>query len=264
MDYKELFALPGAEPILTFGGRIHAEKFEIPAGPDVHPNQLKYDEKVEAVKEPAEPKRELTRAEKARERRAQRVREQAERRERWLRAREEEIAAVPVIAPVHPVVEVRDARMHERIAAAGRAPAEVPVDAPEARAAAEAMDPGTRRMKFWQTINRFQWHNLSDGAIDAATVTAPLNNLNAADRLAFKLEYENVFNGAIEFLRADGMFERNGAASHAEQARIVSHIIALGEDQYTTLIGDPAFLQFLVEAGECQSLNALLPENIRI
>lgn len=277
MEFKELFALKPAEPIISLGLDVVYQELVLPEDPPVNELQRVYTLKQPEKKENAEePKRELTKAEKARERKAQRVREREERRERWRREgeerrREEEerrreedarnmaqraqaapqrVQAVPVAAP-------------QRVAAPA-APVRHNLDDPAIKAQVDALDPGTRRLKFWEIITRLGWHNASDGAMPAGPINALFNGLTAADALTFKLEYENMFNGAVEFLRADGMFDRNGANDHQAQARIVSHIIALGEDQYVTLIGDPAILQFLVESGECQSLNNLLPENIKI
>jgi hypothetical protein len=63
-------------------------------------------------------------------------------------------------------------------------------------------------------------------------------------------------------LEDDGMFERNDADSPVARAKVVSHAIAMGRDQYMTLSDDLAFFQFFIESGECQSLDALLPEEL--
>jgi hypothetical protein len=133
-------------------------------------------------------------------------------------------------------------------------------------AAAEAanVDPGVARTRFWQIIAQLNWHNLSDGRIGVDVVTKLVRGLSAIDRAIFAREYTSIYTGAVQVLEADGMFDRNGAGSHSKRAEIVSHVIALGEDQYTTLISDLGILQFLVETGECQSLNSLLPDDIRV
>jgi hypothetical protein len=279
MEFKELFALQKTAPIISFGDPIKYETIEFPDNMQENPEQsAMYGvvHKPPAAKEDA-PKKKLTKAEQRRERQAERAREREERRERWRREQEErrqqpdsdeeEDDAAPaangVLARLLANVRAAIAPAHVDVVVAAPALA-VDINAPAVRQEFEARDPGARRVKFWEIIGRLQWHNASDGAIPRGNVDAVFRGLSAVDALTFKTEYENIFNGAMDFLNADGMFDRNGANGHADRAKIVSHIIALGEDQYTTLVGDPAILQFLVEAGECQSLNALLPDNIKV
>jgi hypothetical protein len=286
MEFKELFALQPGAPIISLGDMVAYQTFIIHADAPINKAQQQYNVAVVDKKEPngekGEPKRALTKGEQARERKQQRLLERQQRREQYRRDRDAEIerdregadrerggeaahrqevrqnAVAGLQAAARLPVQIR------AVPVAPVVPARQDLDNPAVKADVDGIDPGTRRVMFWAVIARLNWHNASDGAMPAGPVGALFNGLSARDALIFKREYENMFNGAIEFLRADGMFDRNGAVEYRAQAKIVSHIIALGEDQYTTLISDPMILQFLIEAGECQSLNDLLPENIKV
>jgi hypothetical protein len=59
------------------------------------------------------------------------------------------------------------------------------------------------------------------------------------------------------------MFNRNNIVSVAEQAKIVSHVIAGGRDQFNTLFNDLEFLQFLILDNQCASFDAVLPVDMQ-
>lgn len=285
MEFKELMALKPAKPIITMGTEPVFCDVELHNDVIVNVKQIERMKAApkEVPAEPVPPPKPKTKAELRRERmaarREERNRQEAERRAARMAARMAEVEArhpddddsddeeeAPAAAPLGAVMDRLVARVAGAPApvAAARPAIRANINAPEVVAEVNAKDPGMRRMKFWEIVARLQWHNSSDGAIGQGAVNAVLNALTAVDLKIFAVEYNALFAGAIDFLRDNGMFIRNGAATMESQAKIVSHVIALGEDQYITLINDPEILQFLVEAGECQSLNALLPDDVRV
>ncbi len=277
MEFKELMALKPAKPIIALGTKPVFCDVQLHNDVIVNVKQLERMrvEPKEVPAEPVAPPKPKTKAEQRRERMAARREERVRREEERHAARmaavahhsdeeeEEEAAPAPRLGAVME-------RLAARVGRVEPAPA-IPlpavrhnINAPEVVAEANARDPGVRRMKFWEIIAKLHWHNSSDGIIGKVTVDAVLNSLSAVDLKIFALEYNALFAGAIDFLRDNGMFVRNRAETMEAQSRIVSNVIALGEEQYTTLIGDPEILQFLIEAGECQSLNTLLPGEIKV
>lgn len=139
------------------------------------------------------------------------------------------------------------------------APAPVVVEDPRQY---NALSAGERDEIFWGLITSFQWRNQSDGYVNAGVIRGVIRNFNQLQTRVFKDRYDHYYNQMENILEADEMFERNGVDSAVDRARVISHAIAMGKDQYTTLMDDPAFFQFFIEAGECQSLDALLPETL--
>ena len=125
-----------------------------------------------------------------------------------------------------------------------------------------ALSAGERDEIFWGLITSFQWRNQSDGYINAGVIRGQVRGFNQLQTRVFKDRYDHYYNQMENTLEADGMFERNGVDSAVDRAKVISHAIAMGRDQYVTLMDDPAFFQFFIEAGECQSLDALLPETL--
>jgi hypothetical protein len=109
---------------------------------------------------------------------------------------------------------------------------------------------------FWTAIDAFAWpahrHN----------VERTINTWGPVKRQVFKESYAACYEMMSARLTADGMFNRNGIVALSEQAKIISHVIASGRDQYTTLINDLEFLQFIILDGNCVSFDAVLPANI--
>lgn len=232
---------------------------------------------ADAANTPDEPKKKMTKAEQRRER----VRKQ---REEYAKAAEEnEDRPVHLAAPivprerVDPIAGLRDVmgRLHDRVQAVNvnaidhlreRAPA-VNANAAnpaETEAAYNMMSQDARERSFWATIAKLNWRNASDGHIGAAAVGAVFNTLPAIDIKVFKEQYTHLFEQTRMILEADGMFARNRLETMSAQAKIVSHAIAMGADQYRTLTADPEIFQFFVDSGECQSLNEVLPAELRI
>lgn len=263
MDYKELFALAPAEPIVSLDRRIVYEHFILPEDPPQNEKQRErnlYTAKEKIKKE--EGKKKLTRADK---RRVMRL-ERDQRRDAGLLERAQAMRGNPINNNI--LVQALRQQAQPAVQQVGQVQPQGAriqmIDDNDVIRAVENIDPGTRKMKFWDIIARFNWHNASDGAMPARPVIAVFEALSAVDLLIFKKEYENVFTGAMAFLIADGMFERNNINDLRSRARVVSHIIALGENQFATLMDDPAFLQFLIEARECQSLDDLMPDDIKV
>ena len=115
---------------------------------------------------------------------------------------------------------------------------------------------------FWTIIESIHWRNMSDGGINARATLAIINKLTELDRRIFKVKYTEFYNMMKNRLDIDDMFTRNGIITQFEIAKIVSHVIALGRDIFTTLFEDLAFFQFLIETGECQSFDSCLPNDL--
>jgi hypothetical protein len=122
---------------------------------------------------------------------------------------------------------------------------------------------GERDEIFWGLITSFQWRNQSDGYINAGVIRGVVRGFNQLQTRVFKDRYDHYYNQMENILEADEMFERNEVNSAVDRAKVISHAIAMGRDQYMTLMDDPAFFQFFIEAGECQSLDAILPETLK-
>jgi hypothetical protein len=242
-QYKELYALQPAEPIINLGSKCHFESISLHNGVPINEDQAA--RKNNKIPEPEEerdgrrPKKTKAPKKKGREDPDPAVNN----------ARNRVNAALQRAEARLPPQPAQPAQNRDRAAV---------------RAQVAAMSAGVKKAKFWDIIKSFNWHNATDGLIPHGNIHRVFGGLTEVDTEIFRLEYQNLFDNTIEYLRADGMFDRNGAATMEAQSKIVSHIIALGEDQYTTLVGDLAILQFLIEAGECQSLNALLPGDIRV
>lgn len=109
---------------------------------------------------------------------------------------------------------------------------------------------------FWATIAKMNWKN--KGERQMTSVPA----LNGNTRTIFRAVYKTLYQSTLEMLEADGMFGRNDISPQNKHI-IVSHIIGLGKETHSTLMLDMEFLQILVVTDECQSLDALLPGDIR-
>ncbi len=111
---------------------------------------------------------------------------------------------------------------------------------------------------FWKQIASFNWRNKSDGVPDR-DIKQKIAILNPQHLKIFGEYYANYYLLLEAQLVAEGMFERCGIVTASQQSTIISHAIAVGNDQYHTLASDPEIFQFLIEMGECQSLDELLP-----
>lgn len=116
---------------------------------------------------------------------------------------------------------------------------------------------------FWQTIDMFQWRNLSDGRINVRYARNIFNGVFNLEKKIFKQRYHHYYEIMRALLQADQMFERNGIISLEDQAKIISHAIAMGEAQFRTLCRDLVLFQYFIDANECQSLDDILPDNIK-
>lgn len=116
---------------------------------------------------------------------------------------------------------------------------------------------------FWKMITQFEWRNRSDGIINARTIQNIMARQTPLQRDLFKEMYNRHFDMMRERLELDDMFERNGINRLDDRAKVVSHAIAMGQEQFNTLLDDPAFFQFFIETGECQSLDCHLPADMQ-
>ncbi len=124
--------------------------------------------------------------------------------------------------------------------------------------------PANPTQVFWQIVGAFNWHNRSDGPIGRDHINGVLRQQTATNLRAFKNEYVVEYNRLRDILRADGILARNNLNTFGGEAQVISHVIALGHDQYVTLSLDMEILQFLIESNECISLNELLPAELSL
>lgn len=122
-----------------------------------------------------------------------------------------------------------------------------------------ATDPATREQHFWRIIELCTWRNRSDGA---PTMPRNLFDIPAAARQSWREVYEQHYESARAVLEGDGLFRRNRMNS-TDQARCISHIIAMGRDQYETLLNALDVVAFLWENNECQSFDSRLPDDLQ-
>ena len=271
MDYGILFNLESTDPIITIGREIQFIEYELQNNEVINEQQRAQtieSERATATDEKEKEPVKKTKAELKRERRQRRLEINRRRLDdlELVRQRrdEENLHRYPVVVP-----EVHNDNIPQGIVAAavqfvGRMfeQADPDIDDPDNEIA--ELDMATLREKFWDIIGQFNWHNVSDGIIQRNVVTNVIERLSATDRRIFRDEYHKLIASTNQILELDGIFDRTNAISREVRATIMSHIIALGDDQYITLINDIEILQFLIEVGECQSLNALLPDDIRI
>lgn len=112
---------------------------------------------------------------------------------------------------------------------------------------------------FWGIIARLQWRNRSDGVMTARHVQNVVGILPPARKNLFRAHYKYMYDRLNRVLELDGTVERN----NGDASTIISHVIALGRDQYNTLSDDMELLQFLIITGECQSLDDMLPNDVK-
>jgi flagellar biosynthesis GTPase FlhF len=157
----------------------------------------------------------------------------------------------------------REAAEAKRLAEVARVAAEQ-VDPVRVQALYDELTPQARSDTFWELIGTLQWHNFTDGGMNKTTVNNVIGKFAPLHRRLFKEFYDQNFKILKDILLADDMFDRNGIIGMQAQSKIISHIIALGRDQFRTLSEDLVILQFIIEAGECQSLDSMLPEDLKI
>jgi hypothetical protein len=114
---------------------------------------------------------------------------------------------------------------------------------------------------FWKIIATFQWRHSSDGPIDARHIS--VSSFPPNKKKLFGEIYEEKYQEMMAQLIADDMFTRNNINTIQEQAKIISHAIALGQHEYATMAEDPAIYQYFIEVGDCQSLEPYLPIEMR-
>lgn len=116
--------------------------------------------------------------------------------------------------------------------------------------------------QFWAIIADLNWQHAIDQIMPSGPVRAAIGRLTPLRRQLFKEVYARMFADLWQIMRGDGIFDRNGIVPGRDQAKIISHMIAMGGDQYHTIRTDMAILQFFIDGGYCQSLNDLLPADI--
>ena len=113
---------------------------------------------------------------------------------------------------------------------------------------------------FWETIAQFNWRNASEGRIDGSAIRKAFKNIQY--RQVFKDQYGAQYTVLHDKLQADDFFRRNNLTTISAEAKVISHVIALGSEIYEALSNDLPFLQTLVELGECVSFDDMLPDDM--
>lgn len=117
---------------------------------------------------------------------------------------------------------------------------------------------------FWTIIDSFTWRNKSDGAIDKRFIEKYFSKLSKQKYDSFREHYKHFYNQMHDSLEKDRVFTRNNIKTSTDEARIISHAVALGRSQYDTLLDDHYIFQFLIENDECQSFDSCLPDDIQM
>jgi hypothetical protein len=114
---------------------------------------------------------------------------------------------------------------------------------------------------FWDTIRKLEWKYASDGIVNGAAVKSVFTHMPLHMKAIFRDVYSAKVILMMRAVENDGLFPRNGVNLLEDKIKIVSHIIAMGQDQYNSI--DMELLQYFVQQGECQSLDARLPDDLK-
>lgn len=107
---------------------------------------------------------------------------------------------------------------------------------------------------FWNRVADVGWQN---GGGQQNRVPKSFFGRNVDEIAALTEIYSQVFDAAYNIIAADGLFGRY-KMSRYDEARLVSHIIALGRDSYENLIGEMSLVDYLWASGDCQSFDEQL------
>lgn len=109
---------------------------------------------------------------------------------------------------------------------------------------------------FWELIRDCRWANKSDGV--QGTVSH-IKRLSVGQYDQFIQHYEKYYDSLKTVLDKDRVFIIRGITEQLKIREIISHIIGLGREQYTTIVtGELAFMDFFIDGDQCVSLDALL------
>lgn len=125
---------------------------------------------------------------------------------------------------------------------------------PVAQLVQEFATPTEAKDWFWQIIRSFDWPNKSH------QVNTIVSHLPDIRRQKFKEIYSALCRDMDARFEAFGLFRANNINIPAMRAKVVSHCIALGRDQYESILDGPEFAQYFIDENECVSLDDLLPQ----
>lgn len=108
---------------------------------------------------------------------------------------------------------------------------------------------------FWQVIKTLSWRNLSDAKMDPDAISRIMQNMSRLQKKTFYTCYRTLFRELLEIVTDVGLFERYGLVEPSDRAIIISHMIAMGKKHYRTVCGDVSFIEYFIEANECQSFD---------
>lgn len=109
---------------------------------------------------------------------------------------------------------------------------------------------------FWELIRDCRWANKSDGVQGSVS---HIKRLSTGQYDQFIQQYEKYYDGLKTVLDNARVFMIRGITDQLKIRGIVSHIIGLGREQYTTIVtGELAFMDFFIDGDQCVSLDALL------
>lgn len=121
------------------------------------------------------------------------------------------------------------------------------------------LPPGEADRIFWGIIDKFGWHNRSDGVITANSIHRIINRLSLLESKIFAECYKNYYSLMRNRLEGDAAFcEFN----ESDKDMAVSHMIACGLQVYSNTIEDSDFVYILMACNELQSLHDCLPKEL--
>lgn len=153
--------------------------------------------------------------------------------------------------PVAEPVAARGAYDRHAMARPVRAAAAVPVrmvePLPEPEDEYDDLTEVQKENRFWEIINRFNWRNASDQRMNLGAAERTFNNFSRLDREVFRGLYTQKYNQMRDVMR-DAI-----AAAGANEAHVVSHLIAMGRESFATVLEAPMLGDFFITSGECQN-----------
>ena len=120
-----------------------------------------------------------------------------------------------------------------------------------------------RVAQFWIMLMQLEWRNSSDERMTAGRVNRFIRGLTPDQRDIFADRYAAIYDELLLHLTASRMSQRKNITADGDRAKIVSHFIAMGRDVYETIKESSDLCEYFIDAGECQSLDNLLPYDMQ-
>lgn len=121
------------------------------------------------------------------------------------------------------------------------------------------MNPEAQMTKFWDLVKKLEWQYMSDKRINEKIISTIFASFTDAEHNLFREKYETLYKELYFILITDEIFARC-----EDKAAVVSHIIAMGSDTYFSILKCPDLCYWIIEAEEYQSLNDMVPDDMRV